>query len=335
MTCFLLLFLGLTVVSGVDHHDMPVQVFVLAGQSNMVGMGSVEMLTKLVNNNMTRATYEHLVDDNNAWMTRDDVKVFFPEIQGDEPVPLSVGLGFTNERFGPELEFGRILGDNYDGPTLIIKTAYNGKDMAVDFRPPTRGIGHSTTWQQGGSKDLPEAPLPSEEYGKAYHKMTRTIHSALAGIEEGGWFEGYDTWELKGLVWWHGWNDHMYPKKLQEYEEGLKHLIRDVRHDLNTPELPVVIGEMGQNGIHPLGPAESKTVEMRRIQRAVAHADEFRDLTRFVMTSAYYIEGGETYDGNYHYNGRADTFCQVGKAFGQTMVQLLEDYAHMATGSAD
>jgi hypothetical protein len=300
----------------------------------MVGMGSVAHLTKLVSSNLTRATYQHLVNGTtNEFIKRDDVKVHFPDLKGDEVHPLSVGLGFTKDRFGPELEFGHIVGDIYTGPTLIIKTAYGGKDLSVDFRPPTRGIGHYTTWEQGGSQEKDAIPTPSDEYGSSYHKMVRTIHNALYRIED-GWFEGYDKWELKGFVWWHGWNDHIFVKKLEEYEENLKHLVRDVRHDLNAPELPVVIGEMGQNGIHPLGPAESKTFEMRRIQRAVANSDEFRDITRFSMTSIYYVEGGDSYDGNYHYNGRADTFCQIGKAFGQSMVQLLEDIDNIPTETA-
>lgn len=282
------------------------------------------MLTNLVKNNTTRSAYQHLVQDDGSWITRDDVKVYFPDLKRDEPLPLTVGLGFTDQFFGPELEFGRIVGDAYDGPTLIIKTAYSAKDLSVDFRPPTRGIGHYTNWEQGESKQEAEAPLPLDDYGKAYHNMVRTIHNALYCIED-GWFEGHDTWEIKGLAWWHGWNDHIFPKKLEEYKENLMHLIRDVRHDLNTPDLPILIGEMGQNGINPLGNNEGKTIEMRRLQRAVVHSNEFRERTRFVMTSLYFVEGDETYGGNYHFNGRADSFFQIGQAFGQTMVQLLED----------
>ena len=283
----------------------------------MEGKGSTEMLWDLIHNDLTRATYQHWVDENDDWIKRDDVQVIFPEIFND-PRPLSVGMGSPEDRFGPELEFGRIVGDRYDGPTLLIKTAWGGKDIAVDFRPPSRGVGNYTQ-------------VPKENYGKFYNLTVSIVQEILSRIERGEIFEGHTTWELKGLVWWQGWNDLCDPSKVEEYETNLIALFRDLRIDLKEPKLPIVVGEMGQLGINP--PAQNhfheQILTMRRSQRAVTFFNDFRYTSRYVMTSTYIVENGSQYDGNYHYFGRADTYIQVGQAFGQTMSQLLEDIDHV------
>jgi hypothetical protein len=302
----------------------------------MEGKGSTEMLWDLIHNDLTRATYQHWVDENDDWIKRDDVQVIFPEMFND-PRPLSVGMGNPVDRFGPELEFGRIVGDRYDGPTLLIKTAWGGKDVAVDFRPPSRGTNNYTTWTPGYTSDLEKEPhVPQENYGKYYDLTVNTIQDILSLIERGEIFEGHTTWELKGLVWWQGWNDVIHPRKVEEYEANLIALFRDLRIDLQEPELPIVVGEMGQLGPNP--PAQNwlreNILTMRRSQRAVTFPNDFHNTSRYVMTSTYVVENGAHYDGDYHYYGRADTYMQVGRAFGQTMSQLLEDIDHVTAVEA-
>jgi hypothetical protein len=66
--------------------------------------------------------------------------------------------------------------------------------------------------------------------------------------------QGY---KLAGFVWFQGWNDMVdggtYPNRDQPggydaYSEVMAHFIRDVRQDLNAPELPFVIGVLGVGG---------------------------------------------------------------------------------------
>ena len=60
--------------------------------------------------------------------------------------------------------------------------------------------------------------------------------------------------------------------------------------------------------------------------RKVADQPEFIGTARYVMTSAYVNSEGESFNGGYHYYGRADTEFLIGRAFGTAMLQLLEDY---------
>jgi alpha-galactosidase len=297
----------------------------------MEGKGSIQMLSDLINDNMTESKYSHWLDENGDFKVRDDIKVFIPEKGPDYIKALTVGgFGVPDNRFGPELEFGRMVGDSYSGGmTLLIKVCWGGKDLGVDFRPPSRGrLNIYTTWYPNREgKEKEEFPwVVDEAYGKNYRTTVESVKTVLGRIESGEIYgEKLTTWDLKGLLWWQGWNDLIYTEKVEEYEENLKALVRDLRIDLNETALPVVIGELGQWGVSPHSGLRGNMLNLRRSQRAVALSDEFRGTTRAVSTAAYYVEKGHSYDGDYHYNGRADTFYQVGQTFGLTMLQLLED----------
>jgi hypothetical protein len=53
--------------------------------------------------------------------------------------PLSTGYGARPSAFGPEYAFGILLEKHLDQPVLIIKTAWGGKSLHYDFRPPSAG----------------------------------------------------------------------------------------------------------------------------------------------------------------------------------------------------
>lgn len=43
---------------------------------------------------------------------------------------------------------------------------------------------------------------------------------------------------------------------------------------------------------------------------------------QFVPTAQYAVLNGTTYNGIYHYNGRADTYFYIGQAMGRAMIDL-------------
>ena len=52
---------------------------------------------------------------------------------------LSIGYAVYDDlhHFGPELQFGHVVGEHFADPVLLIKTAWGGKSLANDFRPPS------------------------------------------------------------------------------------------------------------------------------------------------------------------------------------------------------
>ena len=139
--------------------------------------------------------------------------------------PLAMGFSVYGDKhhFGPELQFGHVLGDHFDNQVLLIKTAWGGKSLYKDFRPPSSG----------------------GEVGPYYTKMIADVRTALENLKTE--FPGYNDqgYELAGFVWYQGWNDGVDPKKaVPEYEQNLVNLINDVRKEFKAPKLPFVIGEL-------------------------------------------------------------------------------------------
>jgi hypothetical protein len=88
--------------------------------------------------------------------------------------------------------------------------------------------------------------------------------------------------------------------------------------------LSVVVGELGMHGTRPSGKGHDRVLAMRAAQRSVTLLNEFRNNTMFVRTAPLAVLDGDTYNGIYHYNGRADTYFHIGQAFGNGMLQLLK-----------
>ncbi|MFN7021651.1 MAG: sialate O-acetylesterase [Phycisphaerales bacterium] len=292
----------------------PLKVFVLAGQSNMVGQGVVDLAGKDHNDGKgTLATLlgdpaksdrlKHLQDPAGQWRVRDDVWVRFqPEGAALRAGPLAVGYTRYDGKhhFGPELQFGHVLGDFLENEVLIIKTAWGGKSLYADFRPPSSG---GTT-------------------GPYYTLMIEQIREALANIKRDFPQSKAEGYELAGLVWYQGWNDGCDTKHaVPEYERNLVNLIRDVRKDLGVPNLPVVVGEL----TGPWVDAPKEWEELRRAQAAAAAHPDFRGNVAFVPTR-HFVRAPEDSPNpghGHHEFGNAETYFLVGDALGKGMVDLL------------
>ena len=115
----------------------PVKVFILSGQSNMVGMGQVSgteagTLQTLA---VTEKKFPNLLTAANAWTTRNDV-CYRGLASAIGNAPLAPGQGADTDSFGPELGFGHVVGWHHDEPVLIIKTSIGNRALGWDFLPP-------------------------------------------------------------------------------------------------------------------------------------------------------------------------------------------------------
>ena len=116
--------------------QVPVKVIVLAGQSNMEGKAQNKLWEHQATDGATRDFFAPFRDgENTRWVTRDDVWIKFFERKG----PLTLGYG-SRGRTGLEYAFGLRVGDHFDEPVLLIKTAWGGRSIRKDFRPPSSGL---------------------------------------------------------------------------------------------------------------------------------------------------------------------------------------------------
>jgi alpha-galactosidase len=293
-------------ISGLlDDHET-LKVFILAGQSNMVGKGTVEptqahldrnggqgTLVDLVNNAATRSTYAHLDGGNGAWAVRDDVWLVDLEASG----PLTI----TGETFGPELQFGHVLGDYYENPVLIIKTSWGGKSLNVEFRPPSAG----------------------GTVGESYTEMVDRVHRVLGDIGE--FYPGYSGqgYEIVGLGWHQGWNDRIDSEAVAAYQSNCVHLINDLRREFDASEMRFVIATTGMGGWEETHPRALALMEAQlavptdeRLESGYVSAVETRDFWRDLSVSPA--------DQGYHWNRNAETFFLIGNAMGTAMLDLIE-----------
>ncbi len=301
----------------------PVRVFVLAGQSNMEGAGLIKADPKrnggqgslefLVKDVATAKHFAPLVDSAGKWRTRDDVWVSYIERKG----PLTVGFGARkDETIGPELGFGWVMGDSLDEPVLLIKCAWGGKSLAIDFRPPSAG---KLPYSLGEKGDAVLATDPAV-LGKYYRETLTLTKAALANIKD--LVPGSDgRFVLAGFGWHQGWNDRVNDKFNAEYETNMVHFIRDIRKDLGVPALPFVIAETGMGGPEETHP---RALSLMKAQAAVAEHKEFQGNVAFVSTRAFWRPREQSPSGqNYHWNANAETYYLIGEGMGKAMKQLL------------
>lgn len=333
----------------------PVKVFILAGQSNMVGFGTVEnsrlsrkkvppvdpslgspfldnllpfqppqdaeyqpgTLRYLVNSPSTQAAYAHLHDANtNSWRRRDDVWVIefgcadqAPPHQCRPDFNKIDFAGINGQFFGPELGFAHSVGDHYDAPILIIKTAWGGKSLAVDFLPPS--IAQSSNQSTG-------------PYYKAIIQFTQGVLDNLTAL-------GFSTeYELAGFIWHQGWNDRVNPRFNRRYPDNIAALVNDVRQSLQSPNLPFILATTGMSGFeerHPracsLMHAQLELPNDGRLEQPLnVHAIDTRPYWRAPEQSPA--------NQSYHWNRNAETYYLIGKALGDRATGQYATHLHPA-----
>ncbi|MFK7788641.1 MAG: sialate O-acetylesterase, partial [Phycisphaeraceae bacterium] len=116
----------------------PVQVFILMGQSNMLGFGKVNGGDgSLAHAVKEKGLYPYLVDDAGVWTTRQDVRnVFVMDRRGRMQTAQNEWLTITNRNVGPEVGIGHHLGNMIDAPVLILKACIGNRCLGWDLLPP-------------------------------------------------------------------------------------------------------------------------------------------------------------------------------------------------------
>lgn len=232
----------------------PVKVYILAGQSNMQGSAHQRTFAAIGDDPETAPLRRDILDGNGDPVVCDNAWITYLTGGGDGDTVLrgkvKVGFGFDGECIGPEYGFGIYLDKATDAPVLIIKTAWGGKSLAVDFRPPSAGPYEPSA----AEKERGDVPA-GEAVGHYYREMIRFVRATLQAADSiRQVVPGYTPeqgYELAGFIWFQGWNDMCNRHHLQQYTGNLIHLIHDVRRDLQTPKLPFIVGVLGVYGTAP------------------------------------------------------------------------------------
>lgn len=333
-----------TVPPSIDNGKL--KIFILAGQSNMIGYGKVDLggdpqsatrepniiaglgsVRAMVNNNT--ATYGFLVDASKpisypsytgtktyaGWVTRNDVWVSSWDAgaigASTERRNSALGVGFGDGNslpegyIGPEFGFGHIVGNALGDKVLLIKTAWGGKSLAVDFRPP--GSGGTT--------------------GPYYTEMVAKVRKVLADVKK--YYPDYDGkgYEIAGFGWHQGWNDRVTTSYVTEYEVNLTNLIKDLRKDFGVPDMRVVVANTGMAMVGDTDP-KSNSVRLITAQANVADPAKHPEFAGTVSTvdtrPFYYGNNSPTTGFVYHWNYNGESYFHVGESMGTAMLKLMK-----------
>jgi hypothetical protein len=268
----------------------PLKVYILAGQSNMQGSAHFKTFKAIGDDRETSAILNDILDKNgdpvvcdNAWIK------YFTEQDNHDTVlqgKIKVGYGFDHDRIGPEYAFGIYMDKAHDEPVLIIKTAWGGKSLAVDFRPPSAGP------YVPSPKEMKDGNVPSKDVvGHYYREMIRHVRETLsnaATIKK--IVPDYDPqagFELAGFVWFQGWNDMCNRYYIEQYTGNMINFISDVRKEFDKPDLPFIVGILGVYGTDPDSRKFDKTLPVSDFRKA-----------QFAAVQQYDQKVSEPYRGN-------------------------------------
>jgi hypothetical protein len=371
------------------------KVFILAGQSNMQGHAKVETFDYIGDDPATAPLLRQMRGADGKPRVCDHVWISYftgdGTTNGEGFGRLTTGFGARQNpvqdggKIGPEFTFGLTMDRALDEPVLIIKTAWGGKSLYYDFRPPSAGP------YRRSPDDVAKGRYPEEGCGLYYRLMIEHVKRVLGDIRRVcPAYEDKRGFEIAGFVWLQGWNDmvsrDVYPippktspePRYANYSRWMSDFIRDVRKDLQAPKMPFVIGVMGVGGAQPnehvaafreamatpaarpefqgnvaavqtapfwdekLGAIQEKHEQIRQMgyllktkNKNCANADGSMSaqqqrayLRRFEAKlispdeAAIWKRGAS--NAGYHYLGCAKTFALMGRAFAETLLQLMK-----------
>lgn len=303
----------------------PVQVFILMGQSNMLGKGRITggegSLENAVKN---KHLYPYLVDDAGNWTERKDVR-FVRYMSGKGPLN-NEWLRVSKGTIGPEYGIAHPLGNAIDAPVMILKCCIGNRSLGWDLLPP----GSESYEFEGniypGYKGSPDSwakgtePKPISWYaGKQYDDDTADAKKALADL--GKHYPGATKFEVAGFFFWQGEKDCGKAAHAEKYEENLVRFIKRLRQDFSAPNAKFVLATLGESEKGGGGNGGKVLDAQLAVDGATGKYPEFKGNVATVYSHPLSLGGS----GNSHYNGNAETYMNVGEAMGKAMVELLKN----------
>jgi hypothetical protein len=312
----------------------PVKVFILLGQSNMVGAGKYAVLEAAVKQ---KNKYPYLVDGAGNWVARQDVRF----------VRFMQGKGLLNNDWmgikpgvviGPEFGIGHVVGNAIDAPVMILKSCIGNRSLGWDYLPPgsERFVENGKVY--AGYKDKPDSwnadPAkgtatepppwldkkgnPIQWYaGKQYDDDIGDAKKALA--ELGKYYPGATKYEVEGFFFWQGEKDAGNPVHASHYEQNLVAFIKALRKDFNAPNAKFVLATMGE-ATKGMTDNTGKVLDAHlAVDGTSGKHPEFKGNVATVYSNPMAQGGG----GNGHYGGNAEVYMDVGEAMGKAMADLL------------
>ncbi len=286
----------------------PVQVYILMGQSNMLGFGNAGQLKGIA-----AEKYPYLVDDGGEWNVRKDVRnTFFCMAKLKHNDWLTAGNGNGGGKFGPEIGIGNYLGQVLDAPVLILKSCVGNRALGWDLLPPSAvGTGNGGKSYQGDSESSNRKVKEDRDgwyAGLQYDQDVGAAQNALKNLSS--YYPGAKEYEVAGFFWWQGAAEGA-KGNVEDYDKNLAFLFNDLKKDFNAPNAKFVCATLGEH---------DKSATLSKKMFDFAGLPEFKDKAAVFYSKPVSKGGGA----NGHYGGNPETYMNVGEGMGKAMVELLQ-----------
>jgi hypothetical protein len=292
----------------------PVQVYILLGQSNMLGFGKTSSLQ-----GVAAEKYPYLVDDAGAWTVRKDVRNV--RVMNDRQ--------FNNEwmtiggNIGPEIGIGHYVGHVTDAPVMILKSCIGNRSLGWDLLPPGSEPYEHGGKTQPGYRGTPGNPkgngekVAGEWYaGKQYDDDIDAAKRVLKDLDS--YYPGAKEYEVAGFFWWQGDKDMRNPAHFEQYEKNLIQLLKALRKDFDCPDALLVTASLGQTEKGSKNGAGQILDAMEAVSKS--SDPELKGKVGFVYSHP--LSKGSS--SSAHYGGNPETYMNIGEAMGKAMVELLQ-----------
>jgi len=270
-----------------DTPDAParpvVHVYLLSGQSNMVGSGQVSELSE-------------------AWRQPIDGAMLYSG-KGFEVLTASAG------RFGPELGFAKVMRQaRPDRRIFLIKFALSGQPLHAGF---DGGNWQGATPGPNRKTFYPGIHAEDENIGLHYQALMRHAQAGYAALRD----QGLEP-QLQGVVWMQGEADAKNEVSATQYAQSLKLLKQRIEQDLNSEPVPFVFGQ-----VLPHEPALDRFTHRSECRQSMANADMHSGhadaIPGCIMVPT---ENMPLNNDTVHYN--TEGVLLLGQAFGKAMVDV-------------
>ena len=289
----------------------PVQVYILMGQSNMLGFGKVDGLETSCNQ---KGLYPYLVEEDGSWTVRKDVRYVRVMCSGN-----GASKTYNNEwmtvsgNFGPELGIGHYVGHVTDAPVLILKSCIGNRSLGYDLLPP------SAEGYEGNPRG-PRKPKSGGWYaGVQYDGDVAAAKEVLASLPKH--YPGAGRFEVAGFFWWQGDKDFRNAEHAARYEENLLCLIESLRADFDAPDAKFVCASLGQTRKGSGGPQGQILDAVLNIDGQSGKYPKHKGKVATVYSNPLSMGGSSSG----HYGGNPETYMNIGQAMGQAMARLILD----------
>jgi len=328
----------------------PVQVYVMMGQSNMLGEGQIigdGQNGTLLHAVTKEGLYPYLWNEQTSnWAVLENTRNVFimgsgnstfanSQLQHNEwmspfdvPDPVPPSKSGSHKTIGPEFGIAHFGGWKQDN-TMLLKSCIGDRALGWDLLPPGTqrwnykdASGNEYTY--AGYKDSPEKwlanqtkPDPMGWYaGKQWDGDIANAQYVLANLSS--FYPGADKYEIAGFFWWQGDKDSRDMGLSTRYEFNLVNLIKQLRTVFKAPNAPFVTASLGQTVKGSTSGDGLILDAMLNVANATKYP-EFAGNVAAVYSNPLMVTPSSS---GAHYSGDARTYMNIGQAMGEAMAKM-------------